>query len=839
MSLYEASSHVLIAGSGGMAAQPGTGFAFDVFASPTGDDTTGNGTIGNPWSLGIINTNPTAVQSKKLGLLPGTYQQIKNNGVVTTLYALAQAGQQGSNNGLFVMPLGTSLSAQTLIGSSDATGHYSPRTATIDFTKPTGSVTFTGSMAPNSNGCGLLTVTNVVGGAGQILPAAMYFNAPGTPAGVYWIDAQITSTESGGALGGMGTYNISCYGDTVASATYTAQVYPTVPAAAFATTGLIPVTLGASIPTQGYTAFAGLRVMHSSYAAYWFINATGCSIYDNEILNSRTSRRETNPGCFHYEWCDGNFNVYNNKIHDISTQPPATLVIATSICNGSTVSGAPTPDTMCTGGTFAQPWPWDPGVPSNPVLFGYSTYAQGDTISSGRAGLITSTGSTSFSFSTHCSIANPSGGSYATLPAGTFTGGNFSNFDGVTGATTGLFPYATGSLYPLQCVDSKGNTQTFNVTCTKSSTAFSVTGGSVNITLSQTNTPWTFYIQGLQMSSSQATTVMTILISSFAPFGLRCWMQIPGGDFVGGLLHYNNTAYSVGGFELAKDYDTNCPNISYCYIEMGRAGITQGVTLNGLTAANASGFQPTGTGYQQTCNFHHNVIWGSLRFINSNDAGADDNDGTYGVYNNTVLNGAMSPTIYNGQKTFYTLVINPTVGLFNINSNICWWVPPQTVPTNLGQFCWNWHNSRNWGLMVSSSINYNFYPATMRFNFGISPADTIGSSWVPPVTFMTSNGITLANWQTANYVNAPPGFPGFDANSVGLSGSPFVGTSGDGNPVSIANNGGVFVTATYQLSATLGGGGTNPCLTGSATGGAAGAFDGTVGPTGNVMGCNF
>jgi hypothetical protein len=117
--------------SGGIA-QP-----FDYYMSPTGDDVLGNGSLGNPWSVTAFNTKATTYTGKRVGLLPGTYRYGISNGVQTSLYSMLQGMVSEGGNCVLKVDGGTS-SASTYVGSSDNSGNYSPRTATIDVSNPAG-----------------------------------------------------------------------------------------------------------------------------------------------------------------------------------------------------------------------------------------------------------------------------------------------------------------------------------------------------------------------------------------------------------------------------------------------------------------------------------------------------------------------------------------------------------------------------------------------------------------------------------------------------------------------------------------------------------------------------
>ena len=92
---------------------------FDFYISPTGADSN-PGTVASPWAITSLRTssaNWSKLPGKRIGLLPGTY----NVGSIMTNDPVSGALQ---------VPGGTS-GSWTYLGSSDANGNYSARTATI------------------------------------------------------------------------------------------------------------------------------------------------------------------------------------------------------------------------------------------------------------------------------------------------------------------------------------------------------------------------------------------------------------------------------------------------------------------------------------------------------------------------------------------------------------------------------------------------------------------------------------------------------------------------------------------------------------------------------------
>ncbi len=102
--------------------------SFDFYISPTGSDSN-PGTLAQPWAITSLKTTSANFSKfdgagKRIGLMPGTYDVsgLMFNDAVT---------------GALQMPGGTS-GTPNYLGSSDANGFYSPRTATLDAKGSTG-----------------------------------------------------------------------------------------------------------------------------------------------------------------------------------------------------------------------------------------------------------------------------------------------------------------------------------------------------------------------------------------------------------------------------------------------------------------------------------------------------------------------------------------------------------------------------------------------------------------------------------------------------------------------------------------------------------------------------
>lgn len=164
---------------------------FDHYISPDGSD--GNpGTLAQPWaitSLQDTSPNNAKMQGKRTGLLPGTY----SIGGMTS-------GSSPSNYEYSILapPNGTA-SAVTFIGTSDASGNYSPRTATIVWS---GAQTTNAIIGPNPNGSGYVTVDGLVINGGGLAGGHLFQ--------VYSDRTDIYTTA--GTLPGIVVQNCEMYG---------------------------------------------------------------------------------------------------------------------------------------------------------------------------------------------------------------------------------------------------------------------------------------------------------------------------------------------------------------------------------------------------------------------------------------------------------------------------------------------------------------------------------------------------------------------------------------------------------------------------------------------------
>jgi hypothetical protein len=121
-------SHALIFPVGAVSSSS-TGATFDFYISPTGSDSNTGTSVSSPWaitSLYLGSSHQSTIAHHRIGLLPGTYTV---TGVTVAEY----------EDNVLTIPYGAS-GSPTYIGSSDSSGHYSPRTATIDWVDTSGGI---------------------------------------------------------------------------------------------------------------------------------------------------------------------------------------------------------------------------------------------------------------------------------------------------------------------------------------------------------------------------------------------------------------------------------------------------------------------------------------------------------------------------------------------------------------------------------------------------------------------------------------------------------------------------------------------------------------------------
>ena len=128
-----------------------TAAPFDYYISTTGSD--GNpGTLAQPWaitSLQAANGNNSRMRGKRIGLLPGTYN-------------IVNLPQPGDYQHPILRPPPGSATATTYLASSDASGNYLARTATIQW----GGSGSSPALGPNCDDPGYLVIDGLIVDAG-------------------------------------------------------------------------------------------------------------------------------------------------------------------------------------------------------------------------------------------------------------------------------------------------------------------------------------------------------------------------------------------------------------------------------------------------------------------------------------------------------------------------------------------------------------------------------------------------------------------------------------------------------------------------------------------------
>lgn len=101
-----------------------SGSTFDFYISPSGSDSNA-GTLSSPWAITAINSKQSLYAGKRLGLIAGTYDI---SSLMNPVYHTPVLNVNG----------GTTSASPTYIGSSDANGNESPRSAVLDAKGATG-----------------------------------------------------------------------------------------------------------------------------------------------------------------------------------------------------------------------------------------------------------------------------------------------------------------------------------------------------------------------------------------------------------------------------------------------------------------------------------------------------------------------------------------------------------------------------------------------------------------------------------------------------------------------------------------------------------------------------
>jgi len=736
-------------GDGGTATLPLTVVAgrtdFDYYVSPDGDDTTGTGTLSAPKSLTGIASFPGG---SRIGLLPGTYQYSRVNGVATSLYARALGSP------VLVNPPMGSESSPTFIGSSDSTGQYSPRTAIISVLDPNVGCSFTGSISGAT-----LTITAV--SSGTIVQNCSYLGEIAGTDGIArpcWVGGFISGAQStAGATYFVYPFNYSYTG------AFTSHNAPT-DAQPFVTSG--NGTLGGSvntpvtgnIPTNGYVTYAGLVLQQFVHSGIRANAAYGITVYDCEFGPARCQTSAANSGMVRFQFCEG-CRVFNNKFKCFVDTTVQTMELT------APASG------MWRGGTLTDPWPWPSSIiaslPIAPVMVS-GTYV--DSGWGNRPGLQITEGQTAVTYNYQFALT--------TAPA---SGSTFSGSGTINIAGPGYWPLATSSGYPM--VLSTG--QEVSVTLTHGSTTFSV-----DTPVVITGTPTTVVRIVALLITGTPSTQITYSPTGYGPWGQAYgYVQIPGGFKVPNEFHHN-TAYHQCLF-LTKDYTANTINAYNNYLEWGDWGSqpATSATLNGVSLGNSSqGFLwLQGTDTNNTNNFHHNIMVGSGGIQVRNMMGGVTNWGTVNIMNNTFVN---SPNVITPGSLSTSVV--------NRHNNIMYWTG--SMSTTVGSFVLDMPGTASAPLYTkpSETMDYNVFQTGMRFTIGMYPASPMAGTTMQQ----------LSGWQNSpGTTGMPTGWVGYDKNSQSLAASPFAGTP---TPVRVPTDINSFALSSSGPAATGGIGGM-PC----------------------------
>ncbi len=168
------------------------GAPFDYYLSTTGNDSNA-GTVGAPWamtSLQDTNSNNALMAGKRVGFIGGTYN-----------VASMTSGSSPSDyqHPIFHIPSGSS-GSPTYVGSSDASGHESPRAAVFVSSSSAGVNAVFGQ---NPNSAGYWTLSGVVINGNSYPNSLVYASYPTSPGTIY---------TGAGTAPGIAIQNCEIYG---------------------------------------------------------------------------------------------------------------------------------------------------------------------------------------------------------------------------------------------------------------------------------------------------------------------------------------------------------------------------------------------------------------------------------------------------------------------------------------------------------------------------------------------------------------------------------------------------------------------------------------------------
>jgi hypothetical protein len=303
--------------------------AFDYYISPTGDDTLGNGSLGNPWSITALNALGSSSQAshyagKKVGI-------IGDIGATLSGFAWTGTGGQFSCNantltvGMYCMISGTAGGGGSLSGYVSGNVYYMSVT--------NGTTTGTLTTKGGSQAQALVTTAGSPTGLTFALnQPILYGTNNGTKSTLISLmnasGGNVTINIQGGTSASNLTYLASCNSSGVYTPRW-AVIDATDGNGNFSTNNVTGGLLlgqssqSSSIPSQpGYITYDGLGVRGFTFSAITAnYDAQGAQvnnvIIENcEIYNGLCGSSSNNPGAIRYRNCNG-IVISNNKIYDL------------------------------------------------------------------------------------------------------------------------------------------------------------------------------------------------------------------------------------------------------------------------------------------------------------------------------------------------------------------------------------------------------------------------------------------------------------------------------------------------------------------------------------------
>ena len=297
--------------------------------------------------------------------------------------------------------------------------------------------------------------------------------------------------------------------------------------------------------------------------------------------------------------------------------------------------------------------------------------------------------------------------------------------------------------------------------------------------------------------------------TDLAPYGLPAIMQIPGG-FVSSNVYHHNTIFRAIDMPL-KDYTGNCCDYHHNYYEAGIWALAFGWTLNGVSMTTTNPISRTssahfwiqGNAMGQVTNVHHNIIINGVNLAQNMAAGMASM-GMIKLWNNTFLEGNW---ILQSMFPNQGVPSPPPFAQWTFQSNLCYRVRHKTGVNVYMINQWSAYSIAD--VPPSANLDYNCFPSSATFTWGLGLAATQGSN-LTKTTDSTGRG----RW-----------FPGYEKNSHSLSASPYPA----GMPLGADPSNTIHV-ASFAPAATVGGS-ANPAISGGMGGVTCGAVDVNGKPT--------